>query len=742
MKTGQIIADPRHTARRIRTAIQGNVIRALVELITNSDDSYIRLEEGGKFSLGTIEILYKKVGRDCIFAVRDNAEGMSYEEVEQNYTKYGAATSGLKSGKKVRGYFGQGAKDALAFFSEGQIITFKNGICVKCDIFMNNDEPSFRLYDPEEATEQIREEFGIQENGTIAFFKAENDKGVTVPQYLTVFSELGNNFLLRKIMTNKKRKVYLTDVNSKETKKIKYTQPVGEIIENDSFSIPYKTYDNFLVNLTIFRSNGELSQKESGFTREGGILITDDENSVLDLSLFKYDNEPLLSNIYGEACIHNFRILLENEEPVLREERDGLDNKNPFYQSLKSELEKRLESILNQERKKKEKEDQQKLDLEEANRFKKAFNLLNKIAQDEVQSAIKLTDADDLEYPKNGFCLYPATAEVTIGKKYRLELRYDTKMFKKKDIIKITCSTNKVSFSPNEINAQEEEKGIMRKYITIEGLESNVDAILSCACGEKNTRSKISIVPDNELYIDGLLFQPQSLTLHPNQPRKVSLLVYTKIIESGELITLTSSNENISVGTTQITVNEYDSQRHVCKYEIDVWGDGIGQQAEIWARTSIYETFMEVNIASKVVNPPPRSFGMFDPEPFFDSQNTDPNFRSSYSEASKKITIYTNFPTVKFYLGPEAKYRKTIIGQIYVAEIIAEKCFWEMSKRKIDNSGIMISTSPESFMEKVLLEANTLSKKYGAKLHESLVDQLLLKNFYKNFVSNTSASKL
>jgi hypothetical protein len=39
---GIIEVDPRHTIRRMKTGMQGDVIRALVELITNSDDSYIR----------------------------------------------------------------------------------------------------------------------------------------------------------------------------------------------------------------------------------------------------------------------------------------------------------------------------------------------------------------------------------------------------------------------------------------------------------------------------------------------------------------------------------------------------------------------------------------------------------------------------------------------------------------------------------------------------------------------------
>src|SRR3989338_3293134 len=107
-----IQADPRHTTRRIRIAMQGNAIRALVELITNANDSYIEMEESGLTPVPIIDILYKKEGYLGFFAVRDRAQGMSIEDIRKNFKTYGAAGGEKQSGR--RGYFGQGAKDALA----------------------------------------------------------------------------------------------------------------------------------------------------------------------------------------------------------------------------------------------------------------------------------------------------------------------------------------------------------------------------------------------------------------------------------------------------------------------------------------------------------------------------------------------------------------------------------------------------------------------------------------------------
>src|SRR3989338_4416519 len=188
MEQWVIEVDPRHTIRRVRTAMQGNAIRALVELITNADDSYIRLGEGQKESKeGKIDIIYKKDGYCGIFAVRDYAEGMSIDDVRNNFKRYGAATSGLKEGKGVRGYFGQGAKDALAGMGGGRICTFKDNQFVECKIFIKDDKPMYEISDSIPATSKIKKEHEIDGNGTIAYFKADPQKlGCVVPRFDTV----------------------------------------------------------------------------------------------------------------------------------------------------------------------------------------------------------------------------------------------------------------------------------------------------------------------------------------------------------------------------------------------------------------------------------------------------------------------------------------------------------------------------------------------------------------------------
>lgn len=724
---GIIAVDPRHTIRSIKSAMQGNVIRALVELITNCDDSYIRLEESGQNAGGKIEIFYKKDGYSCSFAVRDFAEGMSLEDVKNNFKHYGTATSGLKEGKKVRGYFGQGAKDALAGMIDGKICTFKNDLFVECELFIRDGKPMYRISEPIKATQELRRKHGITNNGTVAYFKADPKVTGRVPQFNTIHESLANNYLLRKIMNNPNREIILINENEGEKRRLRFLPPKGEQISSEEFLLSTE-YGDFPVHFILWRAERELTQ--SGDDRIGGLLILDEENVVLDMSLYKFDNEPLASRFFGEVKIFDFRKLLIKEEPVLKEERNGLDQRHPLCEKLIEELEKRMEKEVNEERKRKQKEDERKIDEEENKRFRKAFNILNEIAAVETQNPIYLGqgETEKLEEPPNGIYFFPTAAQITVGKKYAFELRINVKAIGKNRSIKI-CTTNpKIIFTPQEINIdQDDSQIIMQKYVTVEGKEPNIEGILRAQVGDKIAEAKIFVAPEKELlFSEGMVFQPETLTLRPNKIREVCLLVYIKMIEEGSIIKLKSDNESIRISTNEIIVNEASAERHVVKNKISVWGEGEGQEGIITAECENYMALLEVKIRSGDEDKH-RGSGMFsEPEFNFDLY---PLQRTSYSSATGKVIIYVNFPSIKHYLGENCEYRKTLPAQVLIADLVAERCFLEIARKKVESSGVLIRA--EALSDRIQRDALDLSKKHGEKIHKALVDQNMLKEAKK-----------
>jgi len=719
MIEGIIPVDPRQTRRSMLAAIQGSVIRALVELITNADDSYIRLDAEGIPHKGLIEIGYKKDGYHGIFVVRDHAEGMSVNDLQNKLIQYGSAASGMKAGKRVRGYFGQGAKDALCSMTNGRISTFKDGRFAECRLFMKEDKPWYAIGEPVAASAEMRRIHNIEGNGTSAKFEADS----RVPRFATVQEELANNYLLRKIMTNPDRKIVLLDEDSGEKRNLRYQMPEGEEILCEDFVISYGKYGDFGVKVSIWRAERELTQ--TGDDRHGGLLIVDEEDTVLGISLFRYDNEPLAAKFYGEVRLERFRELLKNEEPVLKEDRSGLESRHPFCEILIPEIEKRVETKVKDERLRKQKEAQSKIDAEGQRRYRKAFAILNEIAEVEAQAVTNLgSEHTEIEEPPNGFCLYPASAEITVGKRYAFQLHLNTTVVRPGAVVKIDCIHPKIRlFTPEIRISPDDGTGILRKYVTVEGTEPNIRGTLRAVSGNRSSDATIHVVPEKDLLLsEGIDFQPGSLTLRPNKSKKVYLLVYVKIIETGSKIMVTSDNKSVHVSREYVLVNEADATRHVAKYEMEVWGEGVDQDAVITAEYETYMALLEVRVRSKENPPEQGRKGMFnEPEYNYEPQ---PLQRTSYSSETGKVVIYVNFPSVKHYIGDSCQYVKTLPAQVFIADLLAERCFLEIARKKVESSATLLR--PEGIPDRIQRDAQELSRKYGKRVHEVLVDQQLV----------------
>lgn len=708
----------------MRSAMQGNVIRALVELITNSDDSYIRLEDADIAHRGEISIHYRKEGYRGFFSVRDHAEGMTYEKVLEGFKKYGKATSGLKEGKRVRGYFGHGAKDALITMINGKICSFKNDQFVECRLSIENEEPRYEIDGPYKATKKLRRKHSIEMNGTVAYFEADPSKDISVPKLNTIHEQLSNNYLLRKIMLNPNREVVLVDENSEKEYELNYRLPPGNELISEEFSISMEKYGSFPVEIEIWRAKSELTQ--SGDDRQGGLLIVDEEDVVLDISLFKYNNEPLAARFFGEVKIHNFRKLLAKEEPVLSDNREGLASRHPFCEILISRVEEYLKEEINKERKRKRQEIKSKLDKEERARFRNAFSILNEIAEKEAEAVTNLGEdpSDDIEDPPDGFCIYPSSATITVGKRYGFELRINTDIVRKGSSIDLNSTNSKIKILTPEVDLQGEKNSrIIQKYISVEASEANIDGSIIASTSNLQTQASVFVETEKEfLFTEGMVFEPESVTLRPNKVRKVKLFVYTKMIGATSEINIKSDNEAIHVSENKITVVEASADRHIASYELEIWGDGVDQQALITAEYQYYLAILEARVKPKKERPDKGHKGMFS-EPRYDP-TPDPRQRTHYSSESGNVIIYSEFPSVKFYLGKFAKHRKTLPAQIFIADLVAETCFNEIAKMKVEKSGSLIR--PGARQDRIKRDKNELSKKYGRQVHEALVDQNLL----------------
>src|SRR5574339_322080 len=142
-------------------AIRKDVLRALVEIITNSNDSYSRLEDAGRPATGEIIIDVWRRHNNSVIRVRDFAEGMDDVRMDKVVGTYGEATSGLKEDLHVRGMWGRGLKDAIFGLGYGYVHSFKGANFYSCSLLLKKGIPTFDLDEPIRATVDLRQKYEV-----------------------------------------------------------------------------------------------------------------------------------------------------------------------------------------------------------------------------------------------------------------------------------------------------------------------------------------------------------------------------------------------------------------------------------------------------------------------------------------------------------------------------------------------------------------------------------------------------
>jgi hypothetical protein len=356
-----------------------NLVDGIVELITNSDDSYIKLEEMGKKSPGRIEInVDRKKGGICTkLIVRDWADGMTNKELEDALT-FGGETSGFATGKSVRGFFGRGLKETILALGEGEISTIKNGKISHTKLW--HDKNKGPVYDDESLTQITHTN---EPDGTEVRIKITN-KNIKIPDYDNFKKQISSHYALRDINSSKKREIVLIfeDLKRHGTYKmpISFSYPDGREIIDEVISLR-GFGDKFKV--TIFESPEKLSSPRNNPYGLAGILIKTN-SSILDNQLFKFESEPAAFYFYGEAVSSDMEDRIRRgEEEIVNLNRGGLEWQHEYCKALSEALEDILEPLVLERKELLEKKPAKKINQTTAKVLKKICNLLNEFAKQE-----------------------------------------------------------------------------------------------------------------------------------------------------------------------------------------------------------------------------------------------------------------------------------------------------------------------------------------------------------------------
>lgn len=334
LKRGRVI-------KSLADATIRNVFDALVELVTNSDDSYTRGEEKGLSLNGSINIHLTRghKGHCAEIKVVDAAEGMDHLTLKKAI-EFSGDTSGFKEGRTVRGFFGRGLKESIIALGKGTILTLKDGIISVAEIYYDNEKKDaiYSLTVPRQGlTNEELEKLGfIDKSGTVTKIEITNDDKNYVPGRRTIEEHICKHYALRDINSSEKRKVVLiyTESDSKDhygsTSPIKYIFPKGTIKYDKDVKI-----DNYSCHFQILESPEPLDSPRTPIGTSGLLIKT--EGAILDNQLFGYEIDPVGLYFFGTIiCPAIADIIRKGDDNIIDLNRGGLAWRHNFNKKLSS----------------------------------------------------------------------------------------------------------------------------------------------------------------------------------------------------------------------------------------------------------------------------------------------------------------------------------------------------------------------------------------------------------------------
>jgi len=404
-----------------------HLLSALVELITNCDDSYRRL--GRAEASGDIHIeVWRQKGLLAKLAVTDRAEGMDAQAMLDAVT-YGKAASRFKDGVKVRGLFGLGLKDVLLAFGHGHVESIKGNKITSVEVDYQARAGKAGVLGPlvEKVTPSRRQELGVGEgNGTrVTAIVTRKGRKFSCPAYKTLKEQVPRYYALRDINANPQRTVRLTvyDAGSKQSLPISYVYPKGECVVRQKAVQIAGTKVKAVVSL--YAVDQPLDSCRNNPFGEAGIIVRS-EGTIVDQTFFAYEVEPASCYFWGEIEWPDIAARLREEDySVLTPSRIGLDKRTEYFSALQTAVEPVIARFI-EEKKKQLQRPSQKVSREVERKNKAVLKELNSIYKELLE---KTKDRGTTPPPRiEKLTIAPPRANVELGRQRQLGIYLPTSL--------------------------------------------------------------------------------------------------------------------------------------------------------------------------------------------------------------------------------------------------------------------------------------------------------------------------
>lgn len=693
----------RYLKLQFEKGVGRSIAKIIAELVTNADDSYKRMsadEASTNKDFGEIRIVANRRKKKLL--VVDQAQGITKGEMQQKFVPYGEESGDRKAGWHTRSLFGKGLRDVLFTQRYGVVRSIKNNQSSIAEFYYGRskaskeERPIIDIDDhPPKVHSDIRRNWGIPENGTCVEFRLRDD--LSFPRRETILEKLEKFYMLRIVNSNTNRKVLLqyTESNGEEmVDQIRYSRPSGNMIEKKSVEL---SFDNrvFQTEIEIWKAENDLSQGTVGYEdREGGLLVTDEDDNVMDLTLFRYDNDPCASRLFGTVRIKGageyIRLKLDSDPPeeILTEDREGLVRKHGFYRKIAEIVEPILKPIMEDEEKRCRLQSGG-FSPETLAKYSKAIDALNALYQKLVGKA-DFTDGFTGKIPKLPEYMTFIRPDLTITQNVLtpVAILVNCDKFSTDTKVTVESSNEKISIHPEmfSIVRLSPESPLLVKVLRMNGTEAeitgNVIAKTRDLNGfERSAEVKVAVVEKEVFYPpNGMAFKPSNLSLHEGAKRNLRLYLDAEKIATGSPIQLTCSSQAFELESTLVDFREnMKINEEIGCMEIAIKAVGnVGERAQVVASSGSYSDKASIEVVKKSEErETPKEGGRFKPPVF----ERIPNLKVQTWLRSSDGTVLINTldPLNRAYFGDDPV--ESVQGvnakrhcQIRLADLVLDEC--------------------------------------------------------------------
>jgi hypothetical protein len=506
-------------------AMKGDVMRALIELITNVDDAYNGQGDG------QIEIVFNKSAEPYkgVFIVRDKAGGLNGTRMEEAFTNLGDKNQKAIADMGTRGLFGRGAKD-IAALGRARFLSIHKGKFSSLEINSRGEYQMDFFDDVPTEEAYVDTNLSSTESGLTAELYVHDRH--RIPSASEMIEKLQANVQLRDLINRNEVTYY--DERTKTLKRLEGLAPTGELVLD--IDIPIAKY-KLPVHLTIYRLPAKEVGSLNGYSRHGIVISgrgATYENSFLHLS--SKEGIGWFCGRLDAPEIHDLSRAVDEEggrndlnpSRVISRSRDGLVREHPYWVALCAAIEPHLKPILDAIA---EEEGAQR---REGETLRNRFNALSNTLANKLQELLDASDSGEIPTETGeddnyqDLTIIPPRRICKKNETISLTLRAPEGMDLSSLQINLVAGTNVVEILELPEPAgwvKHERLPVVSNTIRVKA--ANVGSTsLYATCNEVTATCEITVIdfdPPVEVIPESLQFDPDTVSVAPEK-RKVLIL--------------------------------------------------------------------------------------------------------------------------------------------------------------------------------------------------------------------------